>query len=143
MTLRLDPRHCLVAALCVGLAAANAQRLASPLVVLAAVAAAAAELGVGPRGRGAGVLLALALLGWWWGSVRLDSIDRSPLLLRVGTAERALLEVTAPPRPGPFDVRVPVRVRASDGSARTSPRSCGCRVAGHRRREACSRQSSS
>ena len=111
MTLRLDPRHCLVAALCVGLAAANLQRLASLLVVLAAVAAAAAELGVGPRGRGAGVLLGLALLGWWWGSVRLDSIDRSPLLSRVGTAERALLEVTAPPRPGPYDVRVPVRVR--------------------------------
>lgn len=111
MTLRLDPRHCLVAALCVGLAAADAQRLASPLVVLVAFAAGAAELGVGQRARGAGVLLALALLGWWWGSLRLDAIDRSPLLPRVGTAERALLEVTAPPRPGPFDVRVPVRVR--------------------------------
>jgi competence protein ComEC len=111
VTLRLDPRHCLVAALCVGLAGANAARLASPLVVVAAVAAGAAELGVGSRARGVGVLAALALLGWWWGSVRLDAIDRSPLLARVGTAERALLEVTAPPRPGPFDVRVSVKVR--------------------------------
>src|SRR5436190_2162923 len=94
VTLRLDPRHCLVAALCVGLAGATLQRLASPLVVLAAIGAATAELGVPTRARGGGVLLALALLGWWWGSIRLDSIDRSPLLSRVGTAERALLEVT-------------------------------------------------
>src|SRR5207248_1447410 len=47
---------------------------------------------------------------WWWGSVRLASLDRSPLLAEVGRAERALVVVTAPPRPGSFGLRVQARV---------------------------------
>ena len=44
--------------------------------------------------------------GWWWGSRRLHTLDRSVLLPRVGTAERALVETEEPPRVGQFDVRV-------------------------------------
>jgi len=49
---------------------------------------------------------ALAVAGWWWGSRRLDALDRSVLQARVGTAERALVETEEPPRIGMFDVRV-------------------------------------
>jgi competence protein ComEC len=111
VTVRLDPRHCLVASLCVGLAFANAVRSPSVWAVLAAIAAAAGGAFRGGRALAPAVLAALALLGWWWGSVRLDAVDRSPLLERVGTAERALLAVTAPPRPGSFDIRVNARIR--------------------------------
>jgi competence protein ComEC len=49
---------------------------------------------------------ALAVAGWWWGSRRLHSLDRTVLLPRVGTAERALVETEEPPRVGRFGVRV-------------------------------------
>jgi competence protein ComEC len=49
---------------------------------------------------------ALAAAGWWWGSRRLHALDRSVLRPRVGTAERALVEVEETPRVGRFDVRV-------------------------------------
>jgi competence protein ComEC len=45
-------------------------------------------------------------VGWWWGSRRLDVLGHSALLPRVGTAERALVEVEETPRVGRFDVRV-------------------------------------
>lgn len=54
---------------------------------------------------------ALAVAGWWWGSRRLHALDRSVLLPRVGTAERALVETQEPPRVSPFDVRVLSRVK--------------------------------
>jgi competence protein ComEC len=55
--------------------------------------------------------VALACAGWWWGSVRLAALDRSVLATRMGTAERALLEVTAPPRRSRYRLRVAVVVR--------------------------------
>jgi competence protein ComEC len=51
-----------------------------------------------------------AIAGWWWGSRRLHELDRSVLLPRVGTAERALVETQEPPRVGEFDVRIRVLV---------------------------------
>jgi competence protein ComEC len=54
---------------------------------------------------------ALACAGWWWGSVRVSALDRSVLAPRVGTAERSLLEVTAPPRRSRYRLRVSVVVR--------------------------------
>jgi competence protein ComEC len=103
------PAHWLAASLCLGLAASNAMRLASPVVVgLAVLLAAASALGEAHR---LGLLVAaLALVGLWWGSVRLDALDRSPLLSQVGRAELARLEVTGPPRHGRFEVRVPARM---------------------------------
>jgi len=81
-----------VAALCAGLAAANAARF-SPWPAAAALACGRAPC-------------ALAVAGWWWGSRRLHALDRSVLLPRVGTAERALVETQETSRAGRFDVRV-------------------------------------
>jgi competence protein ComEC len=57
------------------------------------------------------LLAAVALLGWWWGSGRLDALDRSVLLAHVDTAERTSLVVTGPTRRSRFDLRVPAQVR--------------------------------
>ena len=54
---------------------------------------------------------ALACAGWWWGSARLVALDRSVLAPSIGTAERGLLEVTAPARQSRYRLRVPVVVR--------------------------------
>ncbi len=56
------------------------------------------------------VSVALVLAGWWWGSARLDAIDSSVLLGRVGQAGLAVAVVTGPARGGEFDVRVPARL---------------------------------
>jgi competence protein ComEC len=102
--------HALAAALCGGIAAANAARLAQPALAALAVGITAAAAGAGGARRVALLALAAATTGWWWGSVRLNALDRSVLLARVGTAERALAEVTAPARATAFSVRVPARV---------------------------------
>jgi competence protein ComEC len=96
---RRYPVHALVCALCVGIAAANVGRWTSP-VVLAFAGAAALR-------RGLFLVLSIVLVGWWWGSVRLDALDRSPLTPEIGTAGRARIEVTGDPRRGRFDQRAP------------------------------------
>ena len=53
----------------------------------------------------------LALVGWSWGSARLDRLDHSALRAEVGRAETALVVVTAAPRRGKFDLKMAVRVR--------------------------------
>ena len=54
--------------------------------------------------------VALALVGWWWGSARLDSLDRSPLRSHLETAARVRMTVTGPARRGKYDVRAPAVV---------------------------------
>jgi competence protein ComEC len=103
--------HCLVAALCAGITAANVVRGASPLLAVAGVAAvgAAAVSSAGPR---VPLLAAgLALCGWWWGSARLDALDRSVLLAEAGMAERGVVVVTSPVRRGRFELRATGQVR--------------------------------
>jgi competence protein ComEC len=94
--------HALAAALCLGLASANATRMATPFLL-------AAALGTALK-RGLFLAVAVALLGWWWGSLRLDVLDRSPLTAEIGTAERARVIVTGEARRGRFDQRAPGRV---------------------------------
>ncbi len=55
---------------------------------------------------------ALFVLGaaWWWGSARLDALDRSPLLAEVDRAARVSAVITAEPRVGMFEQRVFARV---------------------------------
>jgi len=97
----------LAAGLCVGLAAANGVRAQSGAALwLSALAGSAAFVVDGPR-RLTLLALSLVLCGWWWGSARLDVIDRSPLRSKLGTASRARVIVTGPTRRGRFDVRAP------------------------------------
>jgi len=99
--------HGLAAAVCAGLAAATATRIPP-----ASGALGAAALFVGalvsdePRVRVVALAAALVLAGWAWGSARVAAIDRSVLAPRIGTAERALVEVEEPPRHATFQLRM-------------------------------------
>ena len=103
-------QHRLLLALCAGLALATLARAPHlPAVALVALACGvAAVLGGARSAQWLG--LALVVTGWSWGTVRLDSLDRSVLLARVGTAEVAIVETTAPVRRGKFEQRVAARV---------------------------------
>jgi competence protein ComEC len=97
--------------LCLGLAAANLARGAWPATVAAGCAACGAIVATGER-RVWLACAALVLLGWWWGSARLNALDRSVLLGRVDTSERTRVVVTAPARRSRFELRVPGQVRS-------------------------------
>lgn len=98
--------YALLGSLCVGLACANLARPPALVFALLAVAAATGALAATGETRPIALAALLVVVGWWWGSARLEQIDRSPLRGVVGTAERALVEVTAPPRVGRFGIRV-------------------------------------
>jgi competence protein ComEC len=97
----------LAAALCVGLASANAERATSAVPLFFAVALLAVSTVAGGALRLGLLALALALCGWWWGSARLDTLDHSPLTARLGTAARTRVIVTGPARRGRYDLRGP------------------------------------
>jgi competence protein ComEC len=109
MTARPSPRAHL-AALCVGVAAANLARSTfATLAIGVGLAALVVALEDGARAwLLAGVLI---LMGWWWGSARLNALDRSVLRGHVDTAERSLLGVTGPARRTRFELRVPAEIR--------------------------------
>jgi len=102
--------HVVGASLCVGLAAANAARVSSPLVVLLALALAVPATLVEPHARLALLAGSLVLTGCWWGSLRLAALDASVLASRAGHVGSALVEITAQPRPGEFEIRARARV---------------------------------
>ena len=102
--------HRYAAALCLGLASANLVRgTALFALTAAAVLAATAALTAGAL-RAVLLLAAIALIAWWWGSGRLDALDRSVLLAYVDTSERTSLVVTGPTRRSRFELRVPAQV---------------------------------
>jgi competence protein ComEC len=103
--------HLLAAALCVGLAGANAIRLTAPAV--AAVACSLALVGAFAVGwaRLGLVAAGLCLAGLWWGGARLEALDQSVLASRVGEAGRFTIAVTGPARRSQFALRVPAQVR--------------------------------
>jgi competence protein ComEC len=114
--------HVGVAACAVGLAAANALRLDRPLsVVLAVIAVTALVLVLPLPGRLAVVAAVSCLVGCAWGTVRLDSLDHSPLRAYVGRGGRAVVEVTGEARAGSFVLRVPARIRSLDGRRLAEP----------------------
>jgi competence protein ComEC len=94
----------LAASLCTGLVLANVARVG---LALAGVVFALAAVAV-PRSAFAAVCL--VLVGWWWGSLRLDALDQSALAPHIGEAGRTRLVVTGPARRGSFSIRVPALV---------------------------------
>jgi competence protein ComEC len=103
--------HRYAAALCVGLSAATVARGSALLALGAAVLVAGAAVAASDNLRPHALVAVFLLLGWWWGSARLDALDRSELLAHVDTAERTVLTVTAPSRRSRFELRVPAEVR--------------------------------
>ena len=105
MSFRLP--HAFAVALCIGCAAANVVRLAlfPALLTVAVLSGLACVLGE-PRLRWPLAATAVAVAGCGWASVRLGQLGRSVLVARIGTVERALVEVEEPPRPGSFDQRM-------------------------------------
>ena len=103
--------HALAAALCGGLAAANAMRTGAWLLVAVLTAVVLSVAIDDDRRRLAALAVALALGGLWWGSVRLDALDRSVLVPRTGEVGPSLIEITGPARRTPFRLRVPAKVR--------------------------------
>jgi len=93
------PAQVSAASVCVGLAFANVARGGFALLALGGSALVAAALVSAPV-RIAWLAVAAVLCGWWWGSARLDTLDRSPLRPRIGTAERVRLVVTSRPGKG-------------------------------------------
>jgi competence protein ComEC len=111
---RLLPAHLVALACACGLASANAARLhgASSAAVAFAVAGLVARLGAPAGWRRVAVAAAVVLVGaWWWGSARLDTLDRSALTSRIGTADRFEVVTTAEARRGRFDQRQRAEVR--------------------------------
>jgi hypothetical protein len=104
------PSQLLAGTLCLGLGAANVAR-AQSVLPLALALLLGGSVAAFREQRSLGLLaVALALVGWWWGSARLDSLDRSPLRSRLETAARVRMTVTGPARRGKYDVRAPAVV---------------------------------
>jgi competence protein ComEC len=108
--------HLLAAALCVGLAGSLAGRAGGAWTLALAVAAAITSVAIADDRRRIGALaLALATGGLWWGSVRLEALDHSVLVPRVGEVGPAVVEITGPTRRTPFSLRAPARIRRFRG----------------------------
>lgn len=100
----------LAASLCLGLAMANGARVDSIAALAVAGLLGSAALGTIGLRRLVFIATALVLLGWCWGTSRLDVLDRSPLGSRLDTADRVKLVVTGPPHAGRFDISAPATV---------------------------------
>ncbi len=107
--------------LALGIALANVGRLGDVLLIAAAGVGAAAVAIDGPGPRLALLAILVAFVGWWWGSARLDAIDRSPLLPKVGLAGRATVVVTSPVLEGQFGLRAQGEARTFRGAPVDEP----------------------
>ena len=115
------PSQLLAVSLCIGLAAANVARVETAVALLvAALLGGAVACSRGPRHFWL-LAVTLAFVGWWWGSARLDALDRSPLTARLETAARVRMTVTGPARRGRYDVRAPAVVTQFAGRALREP----------------------
>jgi len=113
---RLPPAQVWVLAAVIGLAAANEVRLHRLMaLVVAAALTAVAALALPLPARVSMVAVGICLAGWGWGTVRLDTLDRSPLAADVDRSGRALLEITGEARHGAFQLRIPARIHRFEG----------------------------
>lgn len=120
MTHRIAPAHVAAAGLCAGLAFANLERAQAPLLVAVPPAVAAFALRA-PAARLVALALVGALVGWWWGGVRLEALDRSLLTPQIGRAGRATVVLTSEPRAGRYDIRANGVVGAFRGAPIDEP----------------------
>lgn len=101
----LPLQHCLVAALCLGLGLANALRIGVSTAALAALVPLLATLLCRRAQLRLGAIAALLVLfGLALGSLRLNALDLSPLLPRVGESARVRVVVLGAPRVSPYGV---------------------------------------
>jgi competence protein ComEC len=100
-----------LAAGCAGLALANWVRLPVPLGGVLLVAAAAGIALLDGAGRLAALGAACAVAGLWWGTLRLDALERSGLGLRIGSSAQVVVAITGPARRSTFNQRLPAEVR--------------------------------
>ena len=107
--LSLHVPHLLLASLCAGIASANALRVDTATVPLLAAGLAAIAATVS-RARFALLAIGLVLAGFWWGALRLEAIDRSPMSAEVGRAAVARVTVTGPARRTRFALRIPAHI---------------------------------
>jgi competence protein ComEC len=112
--------HVLLGSLCAGLASANLVRPGSLLALAAGLSALAAVV-VSRRWRVPLLAVALLATGWWWGGARLDALDESALVPRVGQTARAVAVVTEPPRHGAYGLRMQAEVRRFAGTPVREP----------------------
>jgi competence protein ComEC len=110
--------HLLLAGLCAGIASANAVRVSAAIVPLSALALGVLA-GAFPQARFALLAIGLTLAGAWWGTHRLEAIDRSPMSPEIGRVAVARVTVTGPARRTEFALRIPGRiVRFGDSEVR-------------------------
>jgi competence protein ComEC len=108
----------LVVVACCGLALSNWLRPPQALPMLGAGIAVLASLLVqSDAARLAAFAVVLACVGLWWGSLRLDALGESTLLVRIGEHSDARVVVTGPVRRTPYEIRIPAEVRRFAGSA--------------------------
>ena len=105
----------LLAALALGLSAANWLTLPGSAGAAAAVAGAAATIRLPAHVRLVLASGALAAAGLWWGGLRLHELDRSILASRIGQPAGVKVVVTGAAARSPFAVRVVGEVRRFDG----------------------------
>jgi competence protein ComEC len=104
-SLSLPLQHCLVAALCLGLALSNALGIgASTALIGVFVLAALIVLCARPRLRLTAIAALFLLFGLWLGALRLASLDRSLLLSHVGESAETRVVVVGTPRVSPYAV---------------------------------------
>jgi competence protein ComEC len=115
------PAHLLAGALCIGLVLGNVSRVHEVGIAGSLAAAGAVVIAATPQARLVVVVILLCLLGWWWSSMRLDTLDRSPMLAQVGSAGSAIAVVTAPPTHGQYNLRVQGRITRFNGHAVHEP----------------------
>ncbi len=114
-TLALAWPTALLAAACTGLAAANWVRL--PVLLLAGLVVGCVLGALRCEGPARMVVVggALAALGLWWGTLRVDALDRSVLAGRIGEVEQVRVVVQGPPSVTPFAIRAMAQVRSFGG----------------------------
>lgn len=105
----------LVVLACSGLAVSNWLRPPVAIVLAAAGLCALGALAVEKERRLVLAGVCLLALGLWWGGVRVEALDRSVLVGRIGNTDAVVATVIAPPSRTTFAVRVMAEVRRFAG----------------------------